>query len=191
MTGRSIAFADHDAFAPLYRTYSALVYRVCLRLLRDPADAEDAAQDVFIRVFLKAHTFRGDSAFSSWLYRLATNVALMRLRSSRRKRSLRHEDLDGPERPFLEIGVQDTYLSGVLNRIDLQSALDSLPDGYRQAFLLHDIQGYDHNEIARICGYSVGNSKSQVHRARKRLRQMLSKRRSGEIGTRPRRACPN
>jgi RNA polymerase sigma-70 factor, ECF subfamily len=165
---------DRDAFGLLYRTHAGLVYRLCLRLLRDPVEAEDAAQDVFIRVFLKIHTFRGDSAFSSWLYRLTTNVALMRLRGNKlRNSSQLGENLEDLDYPAIDVAATDANLA-ILYRIDIQAAIDSLPRGYRTAFILHDIQGYRHNEIAGICGYSVGNSKSQVHKARRRLRQLLS-----------------
>ena len=175
---------DRDAFGLLYRTHAGLVYRLCLRLLHDPVEAEDAAQDVFVRVFLKVHTFRGDSAFSSWLYRLTTNVALMRLRGNKsRNCNWLRENLEDSDHP-----ATDANLGGILYRIDIQAAIDSLPVGYRTAFILHDIQGYRHNEIAGICGYSVGNSKSQVHKARRRLRLLLSdmrKKDTANIRSRP------
>jgi len=163
---------DREAFALIYRSYSGLVYRVCLRMLRNPAEAEDAAQDVFFRVFLKINTFRGDSAFSSWLYRLTTNVALMRLRKNKRSWTPPRErklDTDSSS----EIDAPDLYVTDVFCRIDLQAAIDVLPDGYKAAFILHDVHGYEHKEIAETLGYSVGNSKSQLHKARRRLRKLL------------------
>jgi RNA polymerase sigma-70 factor, ECF subfamily len=163
---------DSEAFALIYRNYSGLVHRICLRMLRDPAEAEDAVQDAFVRVFLKVSTFRGESAFSSWLYRLTTNVALMRLRKNKRSWSRPKErrldpDLSG------EIDVPDLHVTDLFGRIDLQAAIDILPDGYKAAFILHDIHGYEHKEIAEIFGYSVGNSKSQLHKARRQLRKSL------------------
>jgi RNA polymerase sigma-70 factor (ECF subfamily) len=159
--------------------------------LRDPVEAEDAAQDVFIRVLLKVHTFRGDSAFSSWLYRVTTNIALVRLRGNKRRNCNRPgESQEDPDPSALDIGASDANLVGILYRIDLQAAIDSLPHGYKQAFILHDIQGYRHSEIAGICGYSVGNSKSQVHKARRRLRQLLSNMcTKGAANIRPRQVC--
>ena len=159
---------DREAFALIYRSYSGLVYRVCLRMLRNPAEAEDAAQDVFFRVFLKINTFRGDSAFSSWLYRLTTNVALMRLRKNKRSWTPPRErklDTDSSS----EIDAPDLYVTDVFCRIDLQAAIDVLPDGYKAAFILHDVHGYEHKEIAE----TLGNSKSQLHKARRRLRKLL------------------
>jgi len=165
---------DNDAFADLYRSYSKFVYRRCLRMLRNPFDAEDASQDVFVLVFLKIHTFRGESAFSSWLYRLATNVVLMRFRRNKRYwtplGSCRqyHTDSSG------EIDAPDPRGRGLFDRIDLQAAIDVLPAGYKAALILHDVHGYGHKEIATLFGYSVGNSKSQLHRARRQLRKLLA-----------------
>ncbi len=166
---------DANAFEFIYRSYSDFVHRICLRMLRDPAEAEDAAQDVFVCVFHKINTFRGESAFSSWLYRLTTNSVLMRFRKNKRKHKwipLEEErrDEDGG---CGEISAQDLNLSGLLDRIDLQSAIELLPNGYKSVFVLHDIQGYAHTEIAEISGHSIGNSKSQLHKARLRLRKLL------------------
>jgi RNA polymerase sigma-70 factor, ECF subfamily len=163
---------DEEAFASIYRSYFELVRRICLRMLRDQAEAEDAAQDAFLQVFLKINTFRGESAFSSWLYRLTTNVALMRLRKNKRFWSPpkgRKLDLDSSN----EINVSDPHVTDVFGRIDLQAAIHVLPDGYKAAFILHDVHGYGHREIAELFGYSVGNSKSQLHKARRRLRKLL------------------
>jgi len=143
-------------------------------MLRDPVEAEDAAQDVFVRLFLKIHTFRGESAFSSWLYRLAINVVLMRFRRNKCNGNTPRENLDSVDNPDREMGAPDPYLSGLLCRIDLQAAIDVLPDGYKAAIILHDIHGYGHKEIAAIFGCSIGNSKSQLHKARRRLRTLLS-----------------
>jgi RNA polymerase sigma-70 factor (ECF subfamily) len=171
---RLVHQGDSEAFAFVYRSYSQFVHRVCLRMLRDPADAEDAAQDVFVRVFLKINTFRGESAFSSWLYRLTTNVVLMRFRRDKLNYTSLGDCTKGDADPIREIGGPDLNLTGLLDWIDLQAAIDVLPDGYKAAFILHEVLGYEHKEIAAIFGYSVGNSKSQLHKARMRLRKLLA-----------------
>jgi RNA polymerase sigma-70 factor, ECF subfamily len=164
---------DIQAFESIYRTYCEFVHRICLRMLRDPAEADDAAQDVFVCVFRKISTFRGESAFSSWLYRLTTNSVLMRFRKKKHTWISLEERGDDDGASYSEIEAVDLNLSGVLDRIDLQSAIAVLPNGYKTAFVLHDIQGYDHREIAKMFGYSTGNSKSQLHKARLRLKSLL------------------
>lgn len=164
---------DVQAFEFIYRSYCEFVHRICLRMLRDPVEAEDAAQDVFVCVFRKINTFRGKSAFSSWLYRLTTNSVLMRFRKNKHTWIPLEERGEDDSASYSEIGAVDLNLSGTLDRIDLQSAIEVLPNGYKTAFLLHDIQGYDHREIAEMFGYSTGNSKSQLHKARVRLRSLL------------------
>ena len=164
---------DASAFEFIYRSYCEFVHRICLRMLRDPVEAEDAAQDVFVCVFRKINTFRGESAFSSWLYRLTTNSVLMRFRKNKHTWIPLEERREDDSASYSEIGAVDLNLSGTLDRIDLQSAIEVLPNGYKTAFLLHDIQGYDHREIAEMFGYSTGNSKSQLHKARVRLRSLL------------------
>jgi RNA polymerase sigma-70 factor (ECF subfamily) len=167
---------DARAFEEIYRLHARRVYSLCLRMLGDPVEAEDLAQEAFLQLFRKIHTFRGESAFSSWLHRLTANVVLM---SFRRKKAAvtsldeitRNNDEDNGTR--WEIGGPDLRLSGVFDRINLQTVIDRLPDGYKRMFLLHDVQGYEHNEIAEILGCSIGNSKSQLHKARKRLRELL------------------
>src|SRR5262245_36937096 len=141
-------------------------------MLRDPIEAEDATQDVFVCVLCKINTFRGESAFSSWLYRLTTNSVLMRFRRNRCA-CVPLEEPGEEDSASREIGAPDLNLSGLLDRIDLQSAIDVLPNGYKTAFLLHDVHGYAHREIAEMYGNSVGNSKSQLHKARLRLRKLL------------------
>lgn len=174
---------DKKAFEFIYRSYCEFVHRICLRMLRDPAEAEDAAQDVFVCVFRKINTFRGESAFSSWLYRLTTNSVLMRFRKNKHKSAWvsLEEHREDEVASCSEIGARDLNLSGLLDRIDLQSAIDVLPNGYKRAFVLHDIQGYDHGEIAKKFGYSTGNSKSQLHKARHRLRKLLGAAREGNV----------
>jgi len=161
------------AFEFLYRDYCGLVQRLCLRMLRDPTEAEDATQDVFVRVLTKIHTFRGESAFSSWLYRLTTNIVLMRFRRNKHTCTSLSEPMEDEGRPCGRVPGRDSHWSGLLDRLDLQAAIDLLPHGYKTAFILHEVHGYDHKEIAEIFGYSIGNSKSQLHKARRRLRQLL------------------
>src|SRR4029077_13873410 len=140
----------------------------------------------------KINTFRGESAFSSWLYRLTTNVVLMRFRRNKHNwTSLGEETADGRDTSG-EIGAPDLHVGGLLGWIDLQAAIDVLPEGYKAAFILHDVHGYEHKEIAAIFGCSVGNSKSQLHKARRRLRKLLGGTyRPGEQGANLKAACVN
>ncbi len=145
-------------------------------MVSNTAEAEDLTQEAFLQLFRKIATFRGESAFSTWLHRLAVNVVLMKLRrKSGTETSLEEftepdEESGGPRRDF---GAPDLRLSGSIDRLNLQRAVEQLPPGYRAVFVLHDIQGYEHNEIAKIMGCSIGNSKSQLHKARMRLRELL------------------
>lgn len=169
---------DAAAFEHLYRQHSRRVYGLCLRMVSDPFEAEDLAQEAFLQLFRKIHTFRGESAFSSWLHRLTANVVLMSFRKKKAHLTSLDEisrvnDDDSGQK--LEIGETDLRLAGMFDRVNLQSAIESLPEGYKRMFLLHDLHGYEHNEIAEILACSVGNSKSQVHKARKRLREVLRK----------------
>ncbi|HXY24153.1 MAG TPA: RNA polymerase sigma factor, partial [Candidatus Acidoferrum sp.] len=142
-------------------------------MLRNPAEAEDAAQDVFVRVLCKIHTFRGEAAFSSWLYRLTTNLILMRFRKNHHRWMPLEEYKEDDSGSYSRISPPNGHPRDLLDRIDLQAAIDALPDGYKTAFILHEVRGYRHREIAAIFGYSVGNSKSQLHGARKHLRSLL------------------
>jgi len=167
-------------FESIYQQYCDYVRSVCLRMLRNPAEVEDVTQDVFVNVFLKLHTFRGESTFSTWLYRLTTNQVLMRFRKNKQN----HVSLDellNEDGDLDSFGGPDLHLYGAGDRVDLQAAMDRLPDGCRTVFVLHDIQGYGHQEIAELIGYSIGNSKSQLHKARRRLRRLLG-RRQGNAG---------
>jgi RNA polymerase sigma-70 factor, ECF subfamily len=167
---------DAEAFEAIYRLHSQRVYALCLRMLGNSTEAEDLAQEAFLQLFRKIHTFRGESAFSSWLHRLTANVVLMSFRKKRPVATSLDEVTRTDEEsdlPHKEIGVTDLRLSGVFDRVNLQAAIEQLPEGYKSMFLLHDLHGYEHNEIAEILGCSVGNSKSQLHKARKRLRELL------------------
>ena len=167
---------DAAAFERLYQLHNRRVYSLCLRMVGNTAEAEDLTQEAFLQLFRKIGTFRGESAFSTWLHRLAVNVVLMRLRkktgseSSLEEVTEPDEESGGPRRDF---GAPDLKLSGSIDRVNLKRAVDQLPAGYKAIFVLHDVQGYEHNEIAEILGCSIGNSKSQLHKARMRLRELL------------------
>lgn len=167
---------DAAAFERIYRLHNRRVYALCLRMVGNTAEAEDLTQEAFLQLFRKIQTFRGESAFSTWLHRLAVNVVLMKLRKkalpavSVEEISEPDEDAAGPRR---DLGAPDLRLTGSIDRVNLQRSIDQLPPGYKTVFVLHDIQGYEHNEIAEIMGCSIGNSKSQLHKARMRLRELL------------------
>jgi len=173
---------DAAAFEHIYRLHNRKVYSLCLRMVSNPAEAEDLTQEAFLLLFRKIQTFRGDSAFSTWLHRLTVNVVLMRFRRKNLAESSLDEATEPDEEsgiPGLEIGGPDLRLKGVIDRVNLQRAVDQLPPGYKIMFILHDIQGYEHNEIAELLGCSLGNSKSQLHKARLRLREILSQSHAG------------
>jgi len=166
---------DHHAFAYLYSIHKRRIYSLCLRMVGNMAEAEDLTQEAFLQLHRKIATFRGDSAFSTWLHRLAVNVVLMQLR----KKGLQLISLDeamqpsAEDRPGRSFGTRDLSLSGAIDRLTLGKAIDDLPTGYRLIFVLHDIEGYEHNEIATMLDCSIGNSKSQLHKARLKLRDAL------------------
>jgi len=165
---------DADAFATLFYTHRPRVYSLCLRMTNNTAEAEDLTQDAFLQVFRKLSTFRGDSALSTWLYRVAVNTVLMHFR----KKGLRQVSLDESSNQDTrllkrEYGSVDERLSGSVDRIALARAMQELPAGYRTIFLLHEIKGYEHQEIARLLRCSVGNSKSQLHKAKLKMRELL------------------
>lgn len=165
---------DPQAFEVLYNMHKRRVYSLCLRMVRNPAEAEDLSQEAFMQLFRKIGTFRGDSAFSTWMHRLTVNIILMRIRKKRLDQvSLDQDRDDGQDLPPKEYGSEDLDLLGLVDRITLEKAIAALPKGYRTVFVLHDIEGYEHNEIARIMGCSVGNSKSQLFKARLKLRSLL------------------
>jgi RNA polymerase sigma-70 factor (ECF subfamily) len=167
---------DAGAFERIYRLHSRRVYALCLRMVGNTAEAEDLAQDAFLQLFRKIGTFRGESAFSTWLHRLAVNVVLMKLRKKTLPETSLEESTDPEDEsggPRREIGAPDLLLSGSIDRVHLERAIEQLPPGYRQVFVLHDVQGFEHNEIAKLMECSIGNSKSQLHKARMRLRELL------------------
>jgi RNA polymerase sigma-70 factor (ECF subfamily) len=164
------------AFELLYRRYSQRVYSLCLRMVKNDGEAEDLAQEAFLLLFRKIHTFRGEARFSTWLHRLTSNLVLMRFRKKRYPEVSLDATLEFDEedqRPLLEFGGPDLRLSGVIDRVNLARAIEQLPDGYKEVFILHDVEGYEHTEIAEILERTIGNSKSQLFKARLRLRELL------------------
>jgi RNA polymerase sigma-70 factor (ECF subfamily) len=167
---------DAAAFEHLYQLHGRRVYALCLRMVGNPSDAEDLMQEAFLQLFRKIGTFRGESAFSTWLHRMTVNVVLMRLRKKTLPAASLEETTEPDEEtggPRKDIGAPDLRLSGAVDRVNLERSIEKLPPGYRTVFVLHDVQGFEHNEIAGIMGCSVGNSKSQLHKARTRLRELL------------------
>jgi len=166
---------DRSVFEYLYRLHSRRVYALCLRMVGNITEAEDLTQEAFLLLLRKIHTFRGESAFSTWLHRLAVNLVLMRLRKKSPPIVPIEATPDPDDETFssIDIGAPDLLLEGAIDRINLERCIQQLPVGYRTIFVLHDIQGYEHNEIAEIVGRSVGDSKSQLHKARTRLREQL------------------
>jgi len=164
------------AFEQLYRRYSGRVYSLCLRILKNDNEAEDLTQEAFLLLFRKINTFRGEARFSTWLHRLTTNLVLMRLRKKRYAEVSLDATLEPGEedsRPIVEPGGPDLRLSGMVDHMNLSRAVEQLPDGYKKMFILHDVEGYEHHEIAAILGCTSGNSKSQLYKARLRLRELL------------------
>ena len=166
---------DARAFETLYAMHKRRVYSLCLRMLGNVAEAEDLTQEAFLQLYRKIGTFRGDSAFSTWLHRLAVNVVLMHrcrkgLPPVSLEETLEPSQDDGPRK---DVGARDLTLSGSIDRVTLERAIENLPPGYRLVFVLHDVEGYEHNEIAEMLDCSIGNSKSQLHKARMKLRDLL------------------
>lgn len=161
---------ESRSFEELFNTYHKKVYTLCLRMTGNAAEAEDLTQEVFVRLHYKLNTFRGESAFSTWLHRLTVNLVLMHFRKTRRKKEDLTEDGELPETPSHHESVNSFP---VLDRLALDEAIVQLAPRYRAVFVLHDVQGLQHLEIAKVLGCSVGTSKSQLHKARLRLRKLL------------------
>ena len=162
---------DLAAFEELYRAHAGRLYSVALRLLGNAADAEDLLQEIFLAAHRKLDTFRGESALGTWLYRLATNLCLDHLRSRAGRSSQITDALD--DAPGLFDSATSTLAEQTVTKMDLERALARLPEGCRAAFVLHDVQGLEHREVAEILGIAEGTSKSQVHKARMKLRGLL------------------
>jgi RNA polymerase sigma-70 factor, ECF subfamily len=165
---------DLAAFEILYRTHSGRLYSVACRMLGNPTDAEDLLQEIFLAAHRKLDSFRGESALGTWLYRLATNLCLDYLRSRAAKTSQLTNALD--DEPALADAGTRRLAERTIARMDIERALAQLPEGCRTAFVLHDVEGLEHREVADILGIAEGTSKSQVHKARLRLRAILGAR---------------
>ena len=168
------ASGDMQAFEELYRRHHRRVYSLCLKMTQNIPEAEDLAQETFVHLFRKVGSFRGESAFTTWLHRLTVNHVLMHFR----KRSVRDEKIteEGETPDQAVLGTENPNRMHVIDRIALDHAIAELPPGYRTVFVLHDIEGYDHEEIGRMLGCAVGTSKSQLHKARMKLRNVLRRR---------------
>jgi RNA polymerase sigma-70 factor (ECF subfamily) len=175
---------DQDAFTDLYVQNKKHVFSVCIRMVRDYSLAEDLTQETFLQVYRKLASFRGDSVFSTWLHRLAVNTVLMHLR----KRvpavvSLDHLMESAPdERVGRSFGTRDLTQAGVIDRLAIERVVATMAPGYRSIFLLHDIHGFDHGEIASMLKCSRGNTKSQLHKARRALRDALAAQSASSAG---------
>ena len=171
--GQNTSVGQTLPFEEIFQLHHRRVYTLCLRMIGNAAEAEDLTQDVFVQVFRKLGSFRGESAFTTWLHRLAVNQVLMHFR----KNHVRKEQLteDG-EFPGIMVDQNKFNRSPVLDRLALNEAIVQLPHGYRMVFVLHDIEGLEHSEIASLLGCSIGTSKSQLHRARMRMRLLLKQR---------------
>lgn len=161
------------AFEMIYQRYHRRTYTLALRMTGSQTEAEDLTQEVFIQLFRKVGSFRGDSAFSTWLHRMTVNQVLMHFRRRSVKNERTSEDGEMPEQTVR--GTANPNKMQVIDRIALKNAIAELPNGYRNVFVLHDVEGFEHEEVARIMGISVGTSKSQLHKARLKLRGLLIK----------------
>jgi RNA polymerase sigma-70 factor (ECF subfamily) len=161
---------DQQTFHELYQKYHERVYSICFRMTQNTSESEDLTQDVFVRLFRTIGSFRGESAFTTWLHRLTVNLVLMHFRKRRQDRSNEEAELS----TYIVPGSQDPKRMRIVDRILLSEVIAKLPEGYRQAIILHDIQGLQHKEIAEAGGRSVGTSKSQLHKGRAMLRELIA-----------------
>ena len=178
---KAAADGDMAAFEELYRRHNRRVYALCLRMTQNQTEAEDLMQEAFIQLFRKIGSFRGDSAFTTWLHRLTVNQVLMHFRKRSVKLEKTTEEGDTPEQTVM--GTENPNTMPVVDRIALDRAIAQLPPGYRSVFVLHDIEGHEHEEVARMLGVAVGTSKSQLHKARMRLRALLKMQRPASLAT--------
>lgn len=170
---RLAADGNLAAFEIIYQRYHRRTYSLCLRMTSSQTEAEDLTQEVFIQLFRKIGSFRGDSAFSTWLHRMTVNQVLMHFRRRSVKNEKTSETGDMPEQTVT--GSANPNRMQVVDRIALKNAIAELPNGYRKVFILHDVEGLEHEEVAGVLGISVGTSKSQLHKARLKLRGLLFK----------------
>ena len=159
------------AFEEIYRAHASRLYGLVLRMVGNPSDAEDLLQEIFLSAHRKLDGFRGDSALGTWLYRLATNQCLDHLRSKSARAGQVTDPLD--DEPVMADGRSRGIAEETVTRMDLERALAQLPEGCRAAFLLYDVEGLEHREVADALGIAEGTSKSQVHKARIKLRALL------------------
>lgn len=164
---------DMIAFEEVYNRHHRRVYAICLRMLKNTNEAEDLTQDVFIQLHRKIGSFRGDSAFTTWLHRLTVNQVLMHFRKRTVKFEKTTDEGETPEQ--IVRGSERPSKMPVVDKIALENAIKQLPAGYKSVFILHDVEGFEHEEVARILGCSVGTSKSQLHKARLKLRKLLKR----------------
>ena len=167
------AGGDMQAFEELFRLHRRFVYGLSLRMTQDVSEAEDVTQEVFVLLLRKVGGYRGEANFTTWLHRLTVNQVLMRFRRNKARQEEALEDEEGQPR-HESWGASAPRTAQLINRITLEKAIVQLPPGYRAAFILHDVEGYDHEEVARLLGCAVGTSKSQLHKARTKLRKILS-----------------
>lgn len=173
---RQAIAGDMDAFEEIYKRHHRRTYALCLRMTQNATESEDLTQEVFVQLFRKMNSFRGDSAFSTWLHRLTVNQVLMHFR----KRNVRFEktvDTDEGVPEQIIIGTENQNKMKIVDRLALEKAISQLPNGYKTVFVLHDVEGFEHEEIARMLNVSSGTSKSQLHKARLKLRKLLSRKR--------------
>ncbi len=164
---------DMTAFEELYSRHHRRVYSLCLRMLQNTHEAEDLTQEVFIQLYRKIGSFRGDSAFTTWLHRMTVNQVLMHFR----KRTVKFEKTteEGETPVQIVLGTENSMKMPIIDKIALDNAIAQLPAGYKNVFMLHDVEGYEHEEVAKILGCSVGTSKSQLHKARLKMQKLLKK----------------
>ncbi|MBP9663397.1 MAG: RNA polymerase sigma factor [Pyrinomonadaceae bacterium] len=170
---RAASTGDIGSFEELYKRHHRRVYSICLRMLQNASEAEDLTQDVFIQLYRKIGSFRGDSAFTTWLHRMTVNQVLMHFRKRSVKLEKTTEEGETPDQ--VVTGSGNPRRMQIVDKIAIDNAIEQLPNGYKNVFVLHDVQGFEHEEVARILGCSVGTSKSQLHKARLKLQKLLKK----------------
>jgi RNA polymerase sigma-70 factor (ECF subfamily) len=172
---------EFQSFEELFNLHHRRVYALCLRMTGNTTEAEDLTQEVFVQVFRKLDTFRGESSFTTWLHRLTVNLVLMYFRKKTRRKEEQTEDGELPEQMIR--GRKVLMGPPILDKLALDEAIVKLAPGYRAVFILHDVEGLEHHEIAKILGCSVGTSKSQLHKARLKLRRTLRQTHPNQAGT--------
>ena len=170
---QAAAGGDMAAFEEIYQRHHRRVYSICLRMLQNAFEAEDLTQDVFIQLYRKVGSFRGDSAFTTWLHRMTGYQVLMHFRKRNVKFEKTTEEGETPDQ--IVAGTANPDKMPIVDKIALENAIEQLPDGYKNVFVLHDVEGFEHEEVAKILGCSVGTSKSQLHKARLKLQKLLKK----------------